>query len=365
MENQNKTQEGNNHNNHHHHDKNDECSSFIDKAKSKKILRFQKFVFIPIVSIKVIISFIFVQTYLAYAADYKIDTQYMRISVWLIVIIFFYSYYLSVKVKATQTNVDKFFKGSKEVQFFKQYFWNECQFCNNSKKFIRSSHCKTCQECILFRDHHCPFTANCIGFNNIQYFLNFLFWGSYAILYYEIIIVKFFLKKDNINLNDGSIMPSFIKILIYADFIINIFFFNAVVYLFFRTLLVTYENFTNMEKGRYPSIEKNFMCYNIYTEENKLKINNYWNIGFLIHFYYCIGPTLLNLFFPLPKFKNYCLDENCPILKKAKTPDGLQKLKILLEEKKIDTNSLLEELGSNPDQYIKSCHNYYDGKIII
>ena len=50
---------------------------------------------------------------------------------------------------------------------------------------------------------------------------------------------------------------------------------------------------------------------------------------------------------------------------KIKIPDNLQKLKYMLEDKKTDLNSLLDELGSNPDDYIKLCHDYYDGKIIV
>ena len=358
MENQNKTNFINN----------NKILTNIDKGKSQNILKIPGIGFIPIIliCIKVLISFFFVESYLSYTAIYKIDTQYMKNSVFLLLIIWFYSYYLAVMTKATQTNVDKFFKGSKNIQFLRNYFWKECQFCNNSKKFIRSSHCRTCQECILFRDHHCPYIANCIGFNNIQYFLNFLFWGAYSIVYYEIICIKFFLKKSNIKLNDGRIMPHYIKIFIIFDFIGNILFFNGLIYLFLRTLLVIYNNFTNMEKNRYPMIEKNFFCINFYKNTNLLfRYTNYWNIGFLSHFYYCIGPTLLNLFFPLPKFKNYCLDEKCPVLMKIKIPDNLQKLKYMLEDKKTDLNSLLDELGSNPEQYIKLCHDYYDGKIIV
>ena len=57
-----------------------------------------------------------------------------------------------------------------------------CEFCNHIK-FDRTSHCRVCKKCISFRDHHCLFTDNCIGFNNVQYFVSFLFWGSYAIIF--------------------------------------------------------------------------------------------------------------------------------------------------------------------------------------
>ena len=106
----------------------------------------------------------------------------------------------------------------------------------------RASHCRSCQKCILFRDHHCPYTANCIGYNNIQYFINFLFWGIYAIAYYNITCVKFFLRKNNTNLNDGSKMPKAIFISIIIDFTINIMVINGLVILIAKTFLVIYNN---------------------------------------------------------------------------------------------------------------------------
>ena len=334
-----------------------------EKEKSKKIIRKQRLL-IPFISSKVIISFIFCEFYLSYAADNKIDTPYIKLSICLIVFFFFYSYYLCVITPSTQISVNKYFNNSKEIQYFKNNYWNQCQFCNR-KKFIRYSHCRVCQQCILYRDHHCPYTANCIGFNNIQYFLNFLFWASYSIIYYNITCFKFFLKKDNINLNDGSIMPIYIKVSIIIDFTINILTINGLILLFFRTILVIYENYTTMEKDRFPNIERNFFCYNFCKKGNNLRYNNNWNLGFLSHFYYSIGPTILHCFFPLSKFKNYPIDENCPFFNHCKSPDRIQNLQYTIRTKNIDLNHLLDELGSSPDNFIKLCHDYYDGKTII
>ena len=234
----------------------------IDKEIGKKIIKKQRLIFVPPISSKVIISFIFCEYYLSYAAYNKIDTPYIKKSICLIVFMFFYTYYLSLMTPGTQTNVDKFFNNSKEIQYLKNHFWKNCQFCN-SKKFIRSSHCRTCQKCILFRDHHCPYIANCIGFNNVQHFLNVLFWGMYAIAYYNITCIKFFLKKDNTYLNDGSLMPKIIKYGIIIDFIVNIFFFNGMFYMFIRTFISIYNNFPKLEQLKVPNIKK-VLYYIIY-----------------------------------------------------------------------------------------------------
>ena len=334
-----------------------------DKEKSKRKIIMQRLIFIPLISSKVIISFIFCEFYLSYTANI-IDTPYIKSSICLIVFLFFYTYYLSVVVPGKQSSVNKYFKNSKEIIYLNKSCWKDCEFCHN-KKYFRSSHCRTCQQCILFRDHHCPYTANCIGFNNLQYFLNFLFWGIYAIIYYNITIIKFFFKKNHINLNDGSRMTSTIKTSIIIDFIINIFFVNGLIYLFYRTFLNIYENYMTYEKRKFPNVEKHSLCCDQYKTINLYRYNNSWNIGFLSHLYYAIGPTPLHLFFPINKFKNYILNENCPLVKSCKFPDKLQQLKITMKIKNMDSNSILNELGSNPDDFIKLSHQYYDSKTII
>lgn len=48
-----------------------------------------------------------------------------------------------------------------------------CQTCKYWKP-DRTHHCSTCDKCVLKMDHHCPWFADCIGFNNQKYFIQFL-----------------------------------------------------------------------------------------------------------------------------------------------------------------------------------------------
>lgn len=42
----------------------------------------------------------------------------------------------------------------------------------------RTHHCSSCRRCILRMDHHCPWFATCIGFNNQKFFIQFLCYVS-------------------------------------------------------------------------------------------------------------------------------------------------------------------------------------------
>ncbi|KAH8283830.1 hypothetical protein KR054_002975, partial [Drosophila jambulina] len=51
-----------------------------------------------------------------------------------------------------------------------EHLWRYCDECEKLMP-PRVWHCKICQCCILKRDHHCTFTANCIGHNNQRYYI--------------------------------------------------------------------------------------------------------------------------------------------------------------------------------------------------
>jgi len=65
----------------------------------------------------------------------------------------------------------------------------KCDKCNCYKP-ARTHHCSICHRCVLRMDHHCPWVANCVGYNNVAYFGRFLFYVTFLCLYNLILIGK-------------------------------------------------------------------------------------------------------------------------------------------------------------------------------
>ena len=352
-------------------------NNFTTINQSKISRKKQLIIFIPIVSTKILIPVFFMQNYLIYCFENEEDQNYCKYSVWILTSLIFFCYFLAIFTPSTQSDVNHYFAQNKnnnlpihsespknDLQNLNLYEWSDCNFCN-SKKFKRSSHCRTCNRCILMRDHHCPYIANCVGFKNFQYFFNFLFWGDLGLLFYVISCIKyyFFTKSKNIIL-----IPKYLKVVQFGDLFFTFFFIMNLFGIMGKLFAHIYNNRTQLENMRGPIIEyfcpicpkcvKDFSRFNIKPEVNL------YNIGFLSNLYYIIGPTPFHFIFPLPKYKNYILNENCPVFKKIKNVDRLEFFKFMVKKDHNKIN-LLNEDESSPEVYVKNCHKYYDEKKII
>lgn len=323
--------------------------------------------YLPFVTAKIIISAFFFYKYLVYGIKNIEDQNYCKYGVRILAIYILICYYLSTFIKSTQTNVNKYFSEDisknkignpgNEIQNLDPFDYGYCPFCD-LKKFIRTSHCRICNKCILMRDHHCPFVVGCIGFKNIQYFFNFVFWAIIGNIYYVVSFIRFmFFSKVKISI------PFYIYIFLYLDFFLSCFFVLNISAIMIRLLITAYNNWTQKENMSGPYTENycplHSCCINDEKQLGEKREPNFYNIGFLSNFYYLIGPTISHFLFPLPKYKNYTLDENCPIFCKAKYPDAIQMLKYYLKDnEKYYDEQILKT--SEPDDYMKLCHQYYD-----
>ena len=184
-------------------------------------------------------------------------------------------------------------------------------------------------------------------------------------IFYVISFLKF---RFFSNVSESIIIPNVLKMILYCDIVFTSFFIVNIFGIACRLFMNLYNNRTQLENIRTPIVEyycpvcprcvKDFRRFNIEPEINL------YNIGFLANLYYLIGPTPFHFIFPLPKYKNFTLDENCPIFKKTKMADRLDVFKYMVKKDHKNIN-LLDNDESSPIEYIKACHKYYDKKTIV
>lgn len=147
-----------------------------------------------------------------------------------------------------------------------------CKKCKNYKP-ERSHHCKTCQVCVLKMDHHCPWTMNCVGHENIAHFLRFLtmvvITSSYGQYFFWLKVVDYYNSSDlpAYLLNKSEVITVIINI------ILNTFVLISVGILYIRCVYnVMIKGMTQIEIWDFERIESQF-----HTERIWLKIRkNYF-----------------------------------------------------------------------------------------
>jgi len=321
-----------------------------------KIKYTQKIIFIPLVFILITIPFCLWETSLINYTNMS-DKTYVKYLVRFLLILIYLCYLLSVFTSPSQTNIYKTYKLNNDSfkkldNIFNKDLWNEyCLNCQ-SQKFIRSVHCNICGECVLLKFKHCFFIANCIGFKNIQYVINFLVLSIILLYKFECSCLMFF-KMNNIS-----------NILITIDFIINIPLLSFLLSNLILLLFDIYNNQTKLERSnKNKLIEKYYMFYKCNDTDNKFRFPNIWNIGYLSHFYYIIGPTILHFLFPLPKVINYNISENCPIFKGSKQFNRLELIQNMIKRSD-DYKDKIKDNKIEPDIFVELCKKKINSKNI-
>ena len=312
----------------------------------------QRVIFVPLISFLIIVPYIFTVKYLI-PVHYDSEDVNCKIGVTrLLVILIFLTYFMAVFSNPNQKTV------SRKKYYNEQQENPEDDYCIScqKKKFKRSIHCNLCKTCVLLKNQHCFFIANCIGLNNTQYVVNFLFWSVYGLFLYQ----KQFLS--GLIFYHSSLMGmKALQILYFILSLLLIVYFGRFL---FVLLLDIYNNTTKLEKEANPNMEKHYFLNNCNENSNKEKFPNVWNIGFLTHFYYIIGPTPLHFLFPLPKGSEFVLGENSIVCKEFKQLNKFELAKILIRKDE-SYKQIINEKKIEPQKYIKLCHTKYNGKIIV
>lgn len=88
-----------------------------------------------------------------------------------------------------------------------------CVHCNVFKP-DRAHHCRSCRECVLGMDHHCPFTGNsCIGLWNRKFFVLFLYYATLSCTLVAVLTPRAILQRL-IEMEEQPSTPSIVGVVL-------------------------------------------------------------------------------------------------------------------------------------------------------
>ena len=313
-----------------------------------KIKFYQKIIFGNIIYILILLEFLLKIFYLINTKDLdEIEKKYYKYLIFFHALFIYLTYYLSMFTDPSQTNINKKYTITEESiaklehQLDKDSWDDYCNYCQ-SQKFIRSNHCIYCNKCVLLKFGHCFLIGNCIGFNNVQYVINFLILTICWVYKFQTSSIKYF----------GLYNFNFILTIF---FILNFPILLILLFLFITLMFDIFNNQTKYErKNTNNLLDRYFPFYKCNDTDNKFRFPNVFNIGYLSHFYYLIGNTLLHFFLPLPKIKNCELNENSPIFKGCKQFDKVEFVNNMIKKNEQYKNSI-QDRYMEPDNFITFC----------
>jgi hypothetical protein len=162
--------------------------------------------------------------------------------------------------------------------------WNNnlsklCHSCKTVRP-LRSSHCKSCNRCVLAYDHHCPYIQNCVGYNNRKYFFLFLI----SICSLQIITLKIIYISLQENYDHYIYYPGSILVILFLLMTIILLYntFNSIILNLTGNEMAKVKKYAYLKdnKGNFKNIFSNGLIYNIkyffhFVQPNQLETLNF------------------------------------------------------------------------------------------
>jgi len=128
----------------------------------------------------------------------------------------------------------------------------------------RCSHCKSCQKCILKRDHNCPWLNKCIGYSNQKYYIcmltyltsmfSFILTSLFCTVFDKLKLVHSNFNKDSSLFFNLSIEERANMIYIFILYLLCVLFICPICLLLINTYCLAFANLTNIEQNFPPFI---------------------------------------------------------------------------------------------------------------
>lgn len=152
-----------------------------------RILFFDRWMtrYVPMAIAASFIAWLYI-TWFIYFRPLVFEYSFYMLSFLIVTVLSWYNFYKSY---ATDPGTLSANKDSIKMTILKLVEQNEFsldQFCSSCiiRKPLRSKHCSECDRCVAKFDHHCPWVDNCVGQDNLKYFIGFLFWTPLCLYFY-------------------------------------------------------------------------------------------------------------------------------------------------------------------------------------
>jgi hypothetical protein len=174
--------------------------------------------------------------------------------------------------------------------------YRRCDGCEVFKP-DRCHHCSICGQCILRMDHHCPWIANCVGFNNYKYFLLLLLYGVLCSGMIVVAMFSRFIKVFSPILDVGDFLSMDLPV---ALTMVLCFFMCSALGMFFGFhIYLTLNALTTIEFREKKNNEDKFV-------KHRWKIAHLkYDVGWWANFTHIFGPPYMWLFPLRPPYPPY------------------------------------------------------------